>query len=58
MNYSEIVVDAKSDIDLLFAGDLCPMGQIEQTCINDEQDQICYNFKKYFENNDLFYSKS
>ena len=54
MNCINIVDDEESDIDLLFAGDLCPMGQIEQACINDEQGQICNNFKEYFENNDLF----
>lgn len=54
MNHFNVIVDQKEDLNILFAGDLCPMGQIEQACINDTHNEIGNNFREYFENKDLF----
>ncbi len=54
MNHFKIIDDQKADLNILFAGDLCPMGQIERACIDDTQNKICNNFREYFENKDLF----
>jgi len=56
MKFFEIIDDQKADLNILFAGDLCPMYQIEQACKNDAHSRISNNFKKYFENKDLFVS--
>lgn len=54
MNHVYLIDDQKEDFNILFAGDLCPMGNIEQACIEDTQNKICDSFREYFENTDLF----
>jgi len=54
MNHSRVREDQKEDLKILFAGDLCPMGEIEKACINDTQHEIGKNFREYFEKKDLF----
>ena len=54
MNHFKVINDQKADLNILFAGDLCPMGQIEQACLDNTYTEIYNNFREYFENKDLF----
>ena len=54
MKHFKVIEDQKADLNILFAGDLCPMYQIEQACKNDAHSKISNKFKKHFENKDLF----
>jgi len=54
MNHFRVIDNQNEELSILFAGDLCPMGSIEQACTNDTQKEICNNFKEIFKNKDLF----
>jgi len=44
MNHFKAINDEKADLKILFAGDLCPMGHIEQAGLYNRQNEICNYF--------------
>jgi hypothetical protein len=40
MNPLKVINNQNTDLNILFAGDLCSMGQIEQVYVDDTQDDI------------------
>lgn len=54
MNSRISIVNQKEELNILFAGDLCPMGEIEQACKDDQQSKIVSQFQDYFKRKDIF----
>jgi len=52
--HSEVINDQKEDLTILFAGDICPMGNIERSCTENNYNMIDPEFRDYFGEKDIF----